>query len=62
MAYLVKVKERFESFKTFEIKHMPHSKNRQADSLLKLASSFPDGRPKSIYWEILTNQPLHLKR
>ena len=55
-AYLSKVKERAKCFKKFEIKHVPRSKNRQADSLSKLASSSPDGHPKNIRWEIL-HQP-----
>ena len=56
MAYLAKVKERSESFKTFEIKHVPRSENRQVDALSKLASSSIDGYQKSIHWEIL-HQP-----
>jgi len=56
MAYLAKVKEHSKSFTTFEIKHVPRSENRQADALLKLASSSPYGHPKSIHWEIL-HQP-----
>jgi len=56
MAYLAKVKKRSESFKTFEINHVPRSENRQANALSKLASSSLDGHPKSIRWEIL-HQP-----
>ena len=48
MAYLTKVKKRSLSFKKFEIEHVPRLENRQADALSKLASSFPDGHPKSI--------------
>jgi len=60
MAYLAKVKYCSVSFKTFEIKHVPWSKNWQEDALSKNASSSPDGHPKSIRWEILhdpTNSP-----
>jgi len=53
VVYLAKVKENSLSFKTFEIKHVPRSKNRQVDALSKLASSSLDGHPKSIRWEIL---------
>ena len=56
VVYLAKVKARSLSFKTLEIKHVPRSENRQADTLSKLASSSPDGHPKSIRWEIL-HQP-----
>jgi len=56
MAYLTTVKKRFESFKTFEINHVPQSENRQANALSKLASSSLDGHSKSIRWEIL-HQP-----
>jgi len=38
MGYLGKVKEHSESFKTFEIKHVPQLENRLADALLKLAN------------------------
>jgi len=53
VAYLATVKEHSLSFKTFEIKHVPRSENRQADALLNLASSSPNGHPKSIRWKIL---------
>ena len=56
MAYLTKVKEQSLSFKKFEIKHVPWSKNRQAVAPSKLASSSQDGHPKNIWWEIL-HQP-----
>jgi len=48
MAYLTKVKKQSLSFKKFEIEHVPRLENWQADALSKLASSFPDGHPKSI--------------
>ena len=57
VAYLAKVKERSLSFKIFEIKHVPRSKNQKVDALSKLASSSPNGHPKSIQWEIL-HQPM----
>jgi len=56
MAYLALIKERARTFKMFEIKHVPRSKNRQADALSKLASSSPDRHPKNIRWKIL-HQP-----
>jgi len=53
VAYLAKVKEHSVSFKTFEIRDVPWSENRQANALSKLASSSLDGHSKSIHWEIL---------
>ena len=53
MAYLALIKERVKTFKIFEIKHVPRSENRQADALLKLPSSSPDGHPKTIRREVL---------
>jgi len=48
VAHLIKVKENSLSFKKFEIEHVSRSKNRQADALLKLASSSPNDHPKNI--------------
>ena len=56
VASLAKVQARSLSFKTFEIKHVPRSENRQVNALSKLDSSSPNGHLKSIRWEIL-HQP-----
>jgi len=47
-AYVRCVREVTALLSSFEIVHIPHSENRQADTLSKLASSSSDGQPKRI--------------
>uniref|UniRef100_A0A803NEB6 RNase H type-1 domain-containing protein n=1 Tax=Chenopodium quinoa TaxID=63459 RepID=A0A803NEB6_CHEQI len=52
-AYFEKAENLTRSFDNFEIKHIPRSRNQQADALARLASSAEGIAPRNIMWEVL---------
>jgi len=61
IAYLLNVKEKKFSLKRFKIKHELRLENQQADILLKLGNSSPDGHIYSVQREILYEQVVDVK-
>ena len=57
--YLQQVKDFVPKFDKFTLEHIPRSKNAQADSLAKLASSADTSAARDIIWEVLPNSSIN---
>lgn len=58
--YLKIAKDKCSQLREFEISHVGRFENQQVDALSKLASSAIDGKPRTVFWELLTHPSINL--